>query len=145
MTNFQDHQLERFLTAHAPALTAIFLQAYAAAGGHYRLLSPEEQARQAAIDSQEFVADLLRGEVDQQAVRQTVQTTAQAAAVADILRMVTIQERLFVALLRAELATQPELATELERRCRNLMARFRVSLAGAQADAVLRRFGARPD
>ena len=141
MTLFYDREIDRFLIDHQGAIVGLIEQAYQVAGGHYAALAPEARRRQAAIDGQEFVTDLLRGGVDPAEVQATVHDAEDAAiATTDIVRMTAALEPLFVAFVQTTLAEQPALATELARRGRNLCASFRAHITAAHMDSVLRRF-----
>ncbi len=144
MPAFHRTQLERFLQGNQQAIAGLLEQAYTAAGGHYAALTDERRRQQAVTDSQEFIADLLRGGVDRAAVYQAAYAAAGAGiAVEDIIRMATALESLFAAFVQEHLAAQPLLQSDLQRRGRNVFAAFRANLATARLDDALRRFSPR--
>jgi hypothetical protein len=139
MSSFRQTEIKRFLEENQEAIAGLVVQAYDAAGGHYALMSPDDRRRQAATDVQEFIADLLRGGIDRDAVHQTVANTAGEAP--DIVRLSTALDHLFATFVQERLADHPDLAEELIRVSRNLNASFRANLTAAQLDTLLRRFG----
>jgi hypothetical protein len=137
-----DARVARFLETEGSAIRDLVAQAYAEAGGHYSALPPAERRRQAATDAGEFAADLIRGSIDRQAVRDMVVAIGGGASVADdINRMAIALERLFAAFVGERLAAEPELAADLVRRSRNVNASFRSAVMAARLDALLRDMG----
>ncbi|HUS17439.1 MAG TPA: hypothetical protein VM536_20780 [Chloroflexia bacterium] len=137
-----DHAtLKRWLEDHESAIATLFEQAQREAGGHYAKMTATARRRQAEIDGRELIADLLQGGVDRVVVRETVQAAeARAVASDDIVRLATAMDRLFTSYIEAQLAGQPEMAQELVRRSRNLIASFRASVTAARLDGLLERF-----
>ena len=128
----------QFLDDHRAEIQRIILRAYQEAGGHYSELTMGEQARQAAIDSDEFITDLLRGTLDREAIQQTVSSAPSATRVNDIVNMTLALDRGFAALIAERLGDQPRLAQELLRRSSYITTRFRLSLSASQITNLVR-------
>src|SRR5438876_843702 len=110
-----------FFYTHRQGLAEVLAQAYRQTGGHYTAMPLAAQQRQAAIDSLELIADLLRGEIDLAHSRHIVAgCRAHGIAVEDIRRMTMVFGSLFNAWVRAQLPTDPGLAEALIRRYRTV-------------------------
>jgi hypothetical protein len=126
-----------FLAEQRPAIIGLVEQAFAEAAGHYTIMTPGERRRQAEHDGDEFIADLLRGGVDWEAIRTLVRTAPDPAIPSDMLLMSGILERLFTAFVDQELAAEPDVAQELARRTTSLIACRQINLTAAQIDSML--------
>jgi len=137
MTQPDNGQIAQFLDDHRAAIQELIRQAYHAAGGHYAALTPEQQAHQAAVDSTEFIADLLRGTPDREVIRQTVVAAAAPTIAGDIVNMAAALDRAFAGFVAAQLPGEPRLAQELILRGSYVIARFRLSVSPMQITALV--------
>ena len=145
MPAFHIVQLERFLRGNQGRITQLIDEVYERTGGHYTALAPEQRRRQAAGDTEEFIADLLRGSVDRDATRQGLAAIADSiSTLDDITRMSTLLEAAFIAFVQDQLVAQPALVEELIRRTRNINANLRATVTALRMEVFLRRFGTRP-
>jgi hypothetical protein len=129
--------VERFLVEHHPELAELTLRAYTAAGGHYLALSEAARRQHALGDAGEFATALQTKLIDYERVGRLVTEGGTQALLEDIVRMVRMQEHLFVQFVQAALPEQPELAHELQQRARQLAARFCMALTAAGMTAVV--------
>ena len=145
MPAFHIVQLERFLRGNQGAIIQLIDQCYEGAGDHYTAMSPEQRREQAAADTEEFIVDLLRGNVDRDATRQGLATIADSVATLDdITRMSSLLEPAFISFVQDQLGAQPALAEDLIRRTRNINANLRATVTALRMDVFLRRFGTKP-
>jgi hypothetical protein len=138
MTQPDNRQIAQFLDDHRAEIQELIRHAYQEAGGHYAALTPEQQARQAAVDSTEFIADLLRGTPDGAVIRQTVLAAATPTVAGDIVNMVAALDRAFTGFVAARLLGEPRLAQELILRGSYISTRFRLSMSAMQIAALVR-------
>jgi hypothetical protein len=145
MPAFHIVQLERFLRGNQGTITQLIDQCYARTGGHYTVMPPEQRLRQAAADTEEFIADLLRGSVDRDATRQGLATIADSiATLDDITRMSSLLEPAFITFVQDQLVAQPALTEDLIRRTRNVNANLRATVTALRMEVFLRRFATKP-
>lgn len=127
-----------FLDDHRAAIRQLIEQAYGEAGGHYAALAPAERTRQAETDSAEFIAALVRGTPDREAIQQTVGAAPAATLAGDMVQMATALDRLFTAFVAERLQGEARLAQDLIRRSSYVIARFRLSVSSVQIAGLLR-------
>ena len=137
MTQPDNQQIAQFLDDHRAEIQQLIGQAYHEVGGHYAALTAEQRARQATVDSTEFIADLLRGTPDRDGIRQTVSAAAASTVAGDIVNMASALDRAFAAFVAAQLPRDPRLAQELILRGSYVIARFRLSVSSMQITALV--------
>src|SRR5690242_18802031 len=138
MAEPDNRQVVHFLDDHRAAIRQLIEQAYGEAGGHYAALAPAERTRQAETDSAEFIAALVRGTPDREAIQQTV-GAAPATLAGDMVQMATALDRLFTAFVAERLQGEARLAQDLIRRSSYVIARFRLSVSSVQIATLLQR------
>jgi hypothetical protein len=137
MTQSDNRQIAQFLEDPRAEIQPLIRQAYHAVGGHYAALTPEPQARQATVDSTEFIADLRRGTPDREVIRQPGSAAAAAPVAGDIVNMASALARAFAACVAVQLSRDPRLAQELILRGSYVIARFRLSVSSMQITALV--------
>ncbi|MDQ2807601.1 MAG: hypothetical protein M3Z04_11925 [Chloroflexota bacterium] len=119
-------QFTVFLHTHRSEIITLLEAAYEQTGGYYGTLALRQRRSQANIDSVEFIADLLRGDVDwDQAARLVDSARAAGLPVSDVLRMTTHLETLFVAFVRQYTHNDATFGEALIRRSSHVTACFR--------------------
>jgi hypothetical protein len=122
-------QFAVFLHSHRQDIAKLLEQAYAQAGGHYASLSIWQRESQANIDSVEFIADLLRGDVTWEGIQRLAQAaTAAQWSLDDVRHMTEHLEVLFAAFVRAHSKSDATFADALIRRSHHVSASFRAKL-----------------
>jgi hypothetical protein len=122
-------QFAVFLHGHRQAIAKLLEQAYGEVGGHYASLSVWQRESQANIDSVEFIADLLRGDVTWEGMQRLAQVaTAAQWSLDDVRRLTEHLEVLFAAFVRTHSKSDPAFADALIRRSHHVSASFRAKL-----------------
>ncbi len=138
MTDPIKTQVEQFLNNHRIEIQRLVQQAQQEAGGHYSTLDQAAQQHQGAIDTQEFIKDLLSGAPDRTTIQQTLEGAAWSTIATDIVNMATALDRLFATFVNEQLQAQPRLAQEIRVRSSYVIARFRLSVSASQIDSLVR-------
>ncbi|HMA35606.1 MAG TPA: hypothetical protein VKY74_14165 [Chloroflexia bacterium] len=134
------NSVDHFLTVHAARIPAVLLAAWQQVGGYYATQTPAAQQAQAEGVGQVVLATLRRGAIDQAETQAEMEgLAAQGIPLADIRHGSEGIEAGLRALVAAELADQPDLRQELERRIGHLGARVRARVTTAEMDHTLRR------
>src|SRR4051812_47601823 len=126
-----------FLTVQRGAIIGLIEAAYVETGGHYLTLPSAQRHTQAEQDGDEFIASLVRGEVDQALIRSRVQAATDPLLPGDLLQMTGALDRLFRGFVREQLEDQPELADRLASRAHNILACVHMNITAAQIDRML--------
>jgi hypothetical protein len=141
------NSIEHFLTVHAGDLVGLMEEAQQATGGFFARLDPAESRAAAEHEAARARQALLTVQLNVETLQQATRTrTTGGISLADARRLAQEIDTRLRAWAAGQLADQPALRAELERRVAHLLARYRASVTAVQIDDVLQRLPARkPD
>jgi hypothetical protein len=125
-----------FLEAQQPAIADLVETAFLTIGGHYAQMTTTERHQQAQSDAGEIVTQICTGDVNQRAIDASIQSIASMAILSDVVRMSEVVERLIIAHVQQQLASDPELGRKVISRITNTSRRFRMNITAAYAERV---------
>lgn len=134
------HSIDHFLTVNAQRIPELFLAAWQEVGGYYAQVPPDALRLQADEAAQAVTAALRQGALDPGETQSQMRDwSAQGVAMSEIRQGTQLFDQGLRALVAQELANQPELRTELERRIGRLGARFRASVTTVELEDNIAR------